>query len=561
MRGHSNFTQLCLRMTKGLMIIPSSTRKSLEGERFHVIVIGGGIVGSSIARQCARGGKRTLLLEQQDFGSGSSSRSTRLVTAGIQSVQNGEIGLIRESLREQERLLRDHPHLVHPTNIVMAFPENGRCSVMRLRAGLWLHRRLAGDKTGVEGFNRFKLERELDSGKHWSLFNYEGAQCEFPERIVAEWLADAADAGGIIRNHTEVIAINVFHGRAKGLLLRDRLSNREEPVEANWIINATGPWADRMCHRSRIKMKSPLLAAERGSHLVLPRFPHAPEAAIRTAHEGKPFYVVPWNDQILVGSTSVADNGDPGSAEPSEAETNSLLQAFTSVFPKSKVSSQDIRYTYAGMRARPFSKKSDHAVSDHCYVHNHQEDGAAQMLSIVGGSLATAFEVGRQCAAMIGVKSTPGAATSAASPGSFDPLLDQWALELANAGGISEAAARGIVEWYGKRSPTIAQLANTSVQMRAPLCRHTDHIVAEAVHAFSNEKAVSLADVLLRRVPVALGRCWSAACSRDAAMRIGAVVGWNEYESAAQVEAFEIERSNFLRKPRNKWSALHSAAD
>jgi glycerol-3-phosphate dehydrogenase len=544
------------------MNIPPSSRKPLEGERFHVIVIGGGIVGAAIARQCARGGKRTLLLEQHDFGSGSSSRSTRLVTAGIQSVQNGEIGLIRESLREQERLLREHPHLVHPTNIVMAVSQNGSTNVMRLRAGLWLHRRLSGAKPAVESFNRFKLERELDSGKHWSLFNYEGAECEFPERMVAEWLADAVDAGGIVRNHTEVIAVNVFHGRAKGLLLRDRLSNREEPVEANWIINASGPWADRICQRSRIKMKSPLLAAERGSHLVLPRFPHAPEAAIRAEYEGKPFYVVPWNDQILVGATSVADNGDPSEAEATEAETSHLLQAFTSLFPRSKVAHQDIRYTYAGIRAHPFSKKSDpHQVSDHCYVHNHQEDGAAQMLSIVGGSLATAFEVGRQCAAMIGIKGDHKAMIGAASAESFDPMLDQWALELANAGGISEASAHGIVEWYGKRSPAIARLATTSVQMRAPLCRHTDHIVAEAVHSFSNESAATLADVLLRRVPVSLGRCWSAACSRDAAMRIGAVLGWNEYESAAQVEGFESEWSKFLCKPRSQWSALQSAAD
>lgn len=542
------------------MNIPPLCRKSLEGERFHVIVIGGGILGAAIARQCARGGKRTLLLEQHDFGSGSSSRSTRLLTTGIQSVENGEISAIRESLREQERLLREHPHLIHPANIVMAVPEDSRSSVMRLRVGLWLHRRLAGRKSGAECFDRFKLERELDSGRHWSLLNYEGAECEYPERVVAEWLADAVAAGAVIRNQTEVIAINVFHGRVKGLLLRDRLSNREEPVEGNWIINATGPWTDRICQRSRIQMKSPLLAAERGSHLVLPRFPHAPEAAVRAEYEGKPFYVVPWDDQILVGSTAVTDKGDPGAAEPSADETNYLLTAFASLFPKSKVSAHDIRYTYAGIRARPFTQKKD-GKSDYCYLHNHQDDGAAHMLSVVGGSLATAFEVGRRCAAVVGIKRDVKIGMGTASRESFDPLLDQWALEIANAGRISEASARGIIEWYGKRSPAIAQLATTSVQMRAPLCPHTDHVVAEAVYAFSNESAVTLADVLLRRVPVSLGRCWSAACSRDAAMRIGAVVGWNEYQSAAQVEAFENERSRFLRKPSNKSSVLHSAAD
>jgi glycerol-3-phosphate dehydrogenase len=544
------------------MTIPPSGRRSLESERFHVIVVGGGILGVAIARQCARGGKRTLLLEQNDFGSGTTSRSTRLMTGGIQSLQEGEIALVRESLREQERLLREHPHLLHPTQVVLAVPQDSHSSTMRLRAGLWLYQRLAGSKIGVENFDRFKLERELDAGKRWSLFHYEGAQCEFPERMVAEWLADAVDAGATVRNHTEVVAINVFHGRAKGLLLRDRLSNKEEPVESNWIINATGPWADRICQRSRIRMKSPLLAGKRGSHLVLPRFPHAPEAILHAEHEGKPFFVVPWNDQILVGTTAIPDDSDPSAAEPTEAETEYLLQAFSKVFPKSKLSDHDIRYAFAGIRSQPFSQKnSSHLFSDKCYVHDHKDDGAAQMFSVVGGSMATAFELGRQCAAMIGCKREKPTVIGAVSQESFDPILDQWALQIANAGGISEASARGIVEWHGKHSPAIAQLATTSVQMRAPLCPHSTHIVAEAVYAFSNESACTLADVLLRRVPVALGRCWSAACSRDAAMRIGAVVGWNEYESAAEVEAFENERSKFLRKPRSSWKVLHSAAD
>jgi glycerol-3-phosphate dehydrogenase len=97
--------------------------------------------------------------------------------------------------------------------------------------------------------------------------------------------------------------------------------------------------------------------------------------------------------------------------------------------------------------------------------------------------------------------------------------------------------------------------------MRAPLCSHTQHIVAEAVYALAHEHAITLADVLLRRVPVALGRCWSAACSREAALRIGAVVGWRDNETAAELEAFETERSAFLRKPSRTQSMLEAAAD
>lgn len=126
-------------------------------------------------------------------------------------------------------------------------------------------------------------------------------------------------------------------------------------------------------------------------------------------------------------------------------------------------------------------------------------------------------------------------------------LIDRWRDEVAGAGGISEGSAEAIVELYGKRSQQVAGLAATHADMRAPLCPHSPHIVAEAVDAFQNEFAANLGDVLLRRVPVALGLCWSQSCSRVAAGRIGAAMGWNEFQSAAELEALELEREAFLQ--------------
>jgi len=106
-----------------------------------------------------------------------------------------------------------------------------------------------------------------------------------------------------------------------------------------------------------------------------------------------------------------------------------------------------------------------------------------------------------------------------------------------------------MVEWYGKRASAVAHGARDSAEMRAPLCPHTMHVVAEVVHAFRNECACTLADVLLRRVPVALGPCWSSSCSREAAMRIGAAVGWSAERTTVELEGVEHERDGFLRKP------------
>jgi len=547
------------------MPLPVPTRKWLEGERFQVIVIGGGINGVAIARECARGGKRTLLVEQHDFAAGTTSRSTRIIHGGLRYLEHGEIGLVREALKERHRLLRERPHLTHPVHFILALDQNSKRSALSVRTGLWLYGRMGGTHLGAEHnqMDQLKLERLLDSGRRWSTFSFEDAQCEFPERLVAEWLTEAIEGGTVARNRTQVLAVDVRHGRVTGVLLRDLLSGREERVEGTWVINATGPWADRICQRSRVSTTQPMVGGVRGSHIVLPRFAGAPDAAVYAeAADGRPMFVIPWNDQVLVGTTEVADSGDPGKVQPSSDEIEYLLQSFLHLFPKAKVTAQDIRYSFAGVRPLPYSPAASmSAVSRKHFIHDHKDDGAANMLSIIGGKLSTAAELARQVAAQIGMRTASARTTALASDESLDPMLDRWVLEIAQAGGISEGSARAVVEWHGKRSLHIARMALSASEMRATICPHSEHIVAEAADAFNYECATSLADVLLRRVPVALGVCWSQACSRDAALRIATVMGWNEEQTAAELEAFENERAAFLRKPSRGGVFLEAAAD
>jgi len=140
-------------------------------------------------------------------------------------------------------------------------------------------------------------------------------------------------------------------------------------------------------------------------------------------------------------------------------------------------------------------------------------------------------------------------------------MLDHEILEIARAGSVSEETARGMMEWHGQRAMDIARMALVSAELRAPVCPHSSHIVAEVVEAYRKEFAVTLGDVLLRRVPVALGACWSESCSREAAARIGAVLGWNEQALGANLESFEMERTAFLKQPSRGSSALEAAAD
>jgi len=546
------------------MSLAVKPRPSLESQHFQVVVIGGGINGVAVARQCARAGKRTLLVEQNDFASGVTSRSTRVIHGGLRYLEHGEIDLVRESVRERERLLRERSHLVHPVHFLFLLNEKSQRSAMKVRAGLWLYQKFAGKKSAPVGeMEMTRVLRALDSGHQWLMLDYEDAQCEFPERLVAEWMMEAADAGAVVRNHTEVLAIDVAHGRARGVLLRDRMTGKDMRVDAGWILNCTGPWADRICQRSSVRTSKPMLGGVRGSHIVLPRFSGAPTAALYTeAADGRPVFVLPWNDQILVGTTEVADTGDPARTAPSNEEIDYLFRTAAQLFPKAKLTANDIRYAFAGVRPLPSSPgNKPSAVTRRHFLHDHADEGAAKLISIIGGKLTTAASLAREVARKIGLN-VPEPAMVAVGPGSsLDPLLDQEVIEIARAGSVSEETARGMMEWHGKRAMDIARTALVGAELRAPICPHTSHVVAEVVEAYRKENAMTLGDVLLRRVPVALGPCWSESCSREAALRIGAVMGWNEQDLGANLEAFETERASFLHRPARRGAALEAAAD
>jgi glycerol-3-phosphate dehydrogenase len=547
------------------MVLATNPRASLEDQHFQVVVIGGGINGVAVARQCARAGKHTLLVEQNDFASGVTSRSTRIIHGGLRYLEHGELDLVRESLRERERLLRERSHLVHPMNFLLLLNETSQRSAMKVRAGLWLYQRMAGKSPSKDAteMELKRLERALDAGHRWSFYNYEDAQCEFPERLVAEWLMEAVDAGAIVRNHMEALAVDVSHGRTHGVLLRDQITGRDQRVDAGWVINCSGPWADRVCQRSSIRMAKPMLGGVRGSHIVLPRFSGSPSAAVYTeAVDGRPIFILPWNDQLLVGTTEVADNGDPARTVPSAEEISYLVRSVAQLFPKAKISAQSVKHAFAGIRPLPYSPgNKPSAVTRQHILHDHTDDGAARMLSVIGGKLTTAASLARDCARKIGLKVTEPNAMTMGPDNALDPLLDDAVLEIARIGAVSEETARGMVEWHGKRAADIARMALVSAELRAPICPHTSHVIAEVVEAYRREFAVTLGDVLLRRVPVALGACWSESCSREAALRIGAVLGWNEHAMGANLEAFETERAAFLRPVGRAAAVFEAAAD
>jgi glycerol-3-phosphate dehydrogenase len=544
-------------------------RAPLDGEVFDVVVIGGGISGVAIARACARSRWRTLLVEQNDFASGTTSRSTRIIHGGLRYLEHGDIALVREALAEREHLLSEHPHIVRPMQFLLALHPNAMHNAMTVRAGLWMYRRMAA-RVGAHahvstGSARRELESMLDAGGRWTVYSYEDAQCEFPERLIAEWLTEAVAAGAVVRNHTHALKVQRKAGRVHGVMLRDALDGAEYSVEADWIVNATGPWADHVISMSGIVPNERLVGGVRGSHIVLPRFEGAPDHAVYCeAEDGRPIFVIPWNGMMLVGTTETSDSADPGQAKPAEDEIDYLLRSVNAALPQARATRRKIVYAFAGVRPLPFAPgKPLAALTRKHILHDHSAEGAAGMISVIGGKLTTAAALARDVARAIGIAIPQPPITIEPAPAAeeLEQAFNLGSRQIAQLGHLPKTTARAMAEWYGVDiSLAIARLARISEAARAPLCPHTSHVVAEALYGMAEEFAVTMSDTLLRRVPVALGRCWTQECSRAAAAAIGQAAGWNWKRIETEIEQLEQERSRFLIKPAEQSQGKPSGA-
>lgn len=527
-------------------------REPLQATQFDIVVIGGGINGVAIARECARAGKRVLLVEQNDFSSGTTGRATRIIHGGLRYLEHGEIGLVRESLRERERLRQEKSHLVRPLNFLLALPPGGQRSALEVRFGLWLYRRFAGrPPLHSTTAQRRQLEALLDSGENWTVLSYEDAQCEFPERLVAEWLREAAQSGAKIRNYCEALSVEIANEKITGVLLRDRLSRQEFRVASQWVINSTGPWADSICRRSNIALDEPMIGGVRGAHILLPTFSDAPQAAVYTeAIDGRPIFVIPWSGQLLVGTTEVKDNTDPARVQASTDEIAYLLRSFQRLFPSVDYDFSHIRAAFAGVRPLPFvSDRSPDSITRNHLILDHTFDRAEGLVSIIGGKLTTAASLAREAARAVSIPVPEPQGYAVQTLERSQELIHDYEHQLAITAKLHTSSASAIARWFGSASAEIAGLASSDDNLLEPLCPHTPHIVAEAVFAANNEFAVTLADILLRRVPVAFSPCWSDECTHTAAHRIGHALKWNEKKIAEEKETFTEEYSRFLAKP------------
>jgi glycerol-3-phosphate dehydrogenase len=373
----------------------------VRGSSFDVVIIGGGINGAGIARDAAMRGLKVLLVDKGDFGGGTTSASTRLIHGGLRYLEHFEFGLVYESLREREILLRIAPHLVRPLAITIPIYKQSQRGRLTIRAGMILYDLLSWGKS----LPRHRMFSRTETLKRWPGLNPDGlvgssiyydAQVEFPERLVVENLLSAREFGAEALNYTRVTNLAVEHGRVSGVEFV-REDGQQHFAEAGIVINATGPWIDQLLERASVASPK-LIGGTKGSHLVVHPFPDAPANAIyvEARSDGRPVFIIPWNRLYLIGTTDVRFEGDPDEVRCEPWEIDYLLAETNLALPKAVLTRDSIVNTYSGVRPLPVTgDKDEQSITRRHFIREHPQ--LPNLLSIVGGKLTTYRSLAEEC--------------------------------------------------------------------------------------------------------------------------------------------------------------------
>lgn len=471
-----------------------------------ILVIGGGIHGVAVARDAAHRGLDTLLLERGDLASATSSRTSKLIHGGLRYLENGQVRLVREALRERAVLLHTAPDFVRPIPFLLPHYAGRDRPRWWVDAGLALYRLLAGGapldgKAGVSAEEALALAPGLDPEGLRGASLFSDAQMDDAPLCVA-LAVDAERAGAAIRTHTEAIALaKTADGRAWRAHYHDRLTGVDAEVEARAVVNAAGPWVDDV--RSMAEgHPPPIVRRTRGAHVVFAASSSSSALLLTARRDGRVFFVIPWGAHTLVGTTDEDDPGDPATVEPHAGDIRYLLEEAAAALPGTLGGVRPVR-AFAGVRPlargraeRPWENSRESRVLF--------ERG---LWTMVGGKYTTHRALAERV---------------------VDAVARALGARIAPCVTASRPLRPGRVESIERLRRDFPREAQVTGGFRIS--------EAEVAHAARVEKARCLDDILLRRT-----RLWlDSRALREAALPCASwaapVLGWSERTRAAEVD-------------------------
>ena len=514
----------------------------LESETFDVLVIGGGITGTGVALDAASRGLRTALVERDDFASGTSSKSSKLVHGGLRYLQQGEIRLVYEALRERERLRKNAPHLVKVLPFMIPIlTKDGVVSRKIARAmgsAMWMY-----DLTG--GWRIGKIHRRLKKDAAFahlptmpkerlaSAYLYFDATVD-DARLCLAVVRTAAAHGAVVVNRTRVVELTkAADGNASGAVVD--ASGRLITVRAKVIVNAAGVWSDEV--RTLDEGVDPdSIRPAKGVHITVPwdKVRNDIAVVIPVPKDKRSLFVVPWGrrpdgtyEHVYIGTTDTDYSGSIDDPQCTKDDITYVLRALNASITTG-VTEADITGVWAGLR--PLVKSASSGRTADLSRRHKVNRSNSNVISVTGGKLTTYREMAQDTVDavcdVLGVRRKPSTKN----------------LPLVGAEGFhqpTDPAAAHLANRYGSAAADVTALQQADRGLSGPLIPGLPYTKAEAVYAARSEMSVTLDDVLSRRTRARLfDRPATVAAAADVARLIAADMGWDDAEVERQVAEF-----------------------
>ena len=541
------------------MLTRPAAIEAIAGQRFEVVVIGGGVTGAGVALDAASRGYSVALLERDDYAFGTSSRSSKMVHGGLRYLQNFDLGLVREALIERQLMVQLAPHLVYPTPFLVPTLADERVD-RRIGIGLNMYDVMATTRVG-RSRREMRSSKEEDEEFYWSperhrtISGEEATElspalaarepksaylfydCQTDDaRLVLTILGEAERFGAVMLNGAEVTEVAPPVDGAAAISFTETESGERLEVEAENVVNATGVWADRIRPQELLEEEDvPRIAPSRGTHLTLDLadLPIGSAACVVPAGSGRNIFALPWCGRTLVGTTDNDFDGDISHPQPGADDVEYLLDAVNAFFGTS-LGAGDITGAYAGVR--PLISTGDPKKSVDISRKAELYETSSGMLTITGGKLTT----WRRMAKMTVDRLVERAGREAPCHTAEIPLgMEASEEDLALADGISEEARRQLAFRYGHAARTVLGLVAERPELGEPIVPRMPDLLAEAVIAARLEQARSVADVLLRRTRMGLLAApdlRTAEAVLPVAEAMGEELGWSKKRIGAEAE-------------------------
>ncbi len=537
-------------------MIRTENLAKLQTESFDLIIIGGGITGAGIALDASLRGVKTALIEMNDFASGTSSRSTKLIHGGLRYLKQMEFKLVNEVGRERAIVHNLAPHLVHPDKMLLPLIKDGNYGYWLTSMGLSVYDFLAG----VAPEDRRQMLNEKETLAAEPLLREEileggGLYAEYrtdDARLVMSVIQTAAAENACVANYIKAEDLILNEGKVVGVKAKDMLSGQTFSIQSTVVVNATGPWVDDV-RSLQEKLSGKKLHLTKGIHLVIPRTKLPIQQTVYFDHtDRRMIFAIPRGNTTYLGTTDTEFTGDKSNLDVTLADAEYILEAVNYMFPEQAISLDDVDSSWAGLRPLIHEEgKSASAISRKDEIFN-SENG---LISIAGGKLTgyrkMAERVTDEVAQRLGITAKCSTDERKMVTSSFASYSEVEAeiqrLEHAFPNFATPMQMEYIVHNYGSASEQILKQAKGFLSQETS---ETALILAELNYTVTHEMVCSLQDFFDRRT----GRInFNIASVRRTKRRVGAelaiILGWDEAKLKAELESLESvlkQRSTFV---------------